>query len=343
MFPTMMNSLSVGVFSCERLAAQFPPLWRKILLRRGQRKVRLSEGRSILVTFSPFSSTSRGNKHIFRAYPSTLKIAKLCFETTAAHSTIIWSARLGFLLLREAGTDGTGFVGVLPLPSTHVWSSRKHHIVHGNNAQDCFRYSLAKSITGCIKFTKRTELWLDFWQLDDIFEPPGQNELIIWKTDSRFFFSLASPALRIRACEAQALALTLLWPYSKPILQKKTTVLQSTWKQVTWTCHVITWDQALFCFFASLLLWLEREKNNAWYIHLTSRQPPPSLHNLTSAWPVMLLANNRLPYRSQIFARIMSLLKSILGKRKFLSTSMLRWLFDSPPKFKCVVFVMKYC
>ena len=51
MFPTMMNSLSVGVFSCERLAAQFSPLWRKILLRRGQRKVRLSEGRPILVTF----------------------------------------------------------------------------------------------------------------------------------------------------------------------------------------------------------------------------------------------------------------------------------------------------
>ena len=138
MFPTVKNSLSVGVFSCERIAAQFPPLWRKILLRRGQRKVRLSEGRPILVTFSPFSSTSRGNKHIFRAYPSTLKIAELCFETTAANSTIIWSARLGFLPLREAGT---GFVGVLTHPSTHFWSSRKHYIVHGNNAQDCFRYS----------------------------------------------------------------------------------------------------------------------------------------------------------------------------------------------------------
>ena len=54
MFPTVMNSLSVGVFSCERIAAQFPPLWRKILLRRGQRKVRLSEGRPILVTFHLF-------------------------------------------------------------------------------------------------------------------------------------------------------------------------------------------------------------------------------------------------------------------------------------------------
>ena len=50
---------------------------------------------------SPFSSTSRGNKHIFRAYPSTLKIAELCFETTAAHSTIIWSARLGFRPLEK--------------------------------------------------------------------------------------------------------------------------------------------------------------------------------------------------------------------------------------------------
>ena len=33
---------------------------------------------------SPFLES----KHIFRAYPSTRKIAELCFETTAAHSTI---------------------------------------------------------------------------------------------------------------------------------------------------------------------------------------------------------------------------------------------------------------
>ena len=38
-----------------------------------------------------------------------------------------------------------------------------------------------------------------------------------------------------------------------------------------------------FYFVASLILWLEREKNNAWYIHLTNRQPSPNLHNLTSA------------------------------------------------------------
>ena len=35
-----------------------------------------------------------------------------------------------------------------------------------------------------------------------VFEPPGQNELFVWKTDRRFFFSLAAHALR--ACEVRA-------------------------------------------------------------------------------------------------------------------------------------------
>ena len=66
-------------------------LWRKILRRRGQRKVRLSESRPTLVTlFHLFPVGAKKKiKHIFRAYPSTLKIAELRFETTAAHSTII--------------------------------------------------------------------------------------------------------------------------------------------------------------------------------------------------------------------------------------------------------------
>ena len=68
----------------------------------------------------------------------------------------------------------------------------------------------------------------------------------------------------------------------------------------------LTWDQALFIyllllFFASLA---RDGKNNAWYIHLTSHQPPPNLHNLTSALPVMLLANQRLPDGDQIWAGI---------------------------------------
>ena len=50
------------------------------------------------------------------------------------------------------------------------------------------------------------------------------------------------------------------------------------------------------------LLWLERGKHNAWYIYWTSHQPPPNLHNLTSAWPVMLLANQCLPEGNQILA-----------------------------------------
>ena len=84
-----------------------------------------------------------------------------------------------------------------------------------------------------------------------------------------------------------------------------------------------------FCFFDSLA---REGKNNAWYIHLTSHQPPPNLHNLTSAWPVMLLANQRLPDGNQIFVGIMSLSpKSIVGKKKFLSTC--RWRFLK--KFKC--------
>ena len=42
----------------------------------------------------------------------------------------------------------------------------------------------------------------------------------------------------------------------------------------------------------------------------------------------MLLANKSLPDGNQVLAGIMSLLKSIFGKRKFLSTSMFRWRFQ---------------
>ena len=56
-----------------------------------------------------------------------------------------------------------------------------------------------------------------------------------------------------------------------------------------------------FCFFAPLA---REGKNNAWYIHLTSHQPLPNFHNLTSAWPVMLLANQRLPDGNQILVGI---------------------------------------
>ena len=77
----------------------------------------------------------------------------------------------------------------------------------------------------------------------------------------------------------------------------------------------LTWDQASIFFFG--FFGSRGKKNNAWYIYLTSSQPPPNLHNLTFAWPVMFLANKRLPNGNQILARIMSLLKSVLGKKIF--------------------------
>ena len=133
----------------------------------------------------------------------------MCFETTAADSTIY--PKRSALCYRTA-------------TSTHFWSSTIyttfhyiHYISQRRNAKNCFRttglqrqdsktsadnntrYSSSKSITECIKFTKRAELWTDFWQLDDIFEPPGRNELIVWKTDSRFFFlSPHTPYGRVR-------------------------------------------------------------------------------------------------------------------------------------------------
>ena len=45
-----------------------------------------------MLFFKHFKNTTFrewGRKHIFRVYPSTLKTAELCFETTAAHSNII--------------------------------------------------------------------------------------------------------------------------------------------------------------------------------------------------------------------------------------------------------------
>ena len=123
MFPTVINSLSVGVFSfsliCKRIAVSIlcsektarKLLWRKVLFHRGQRKVRLSEGRPPLVTFHFFC---RDNKHIFRAYPFTLKIAELSFETPAGltfYNKLKHLARLS----PPRGAE-IGFVGVLPLP-----------------------------------------------------------------------------------------------------------------------------------------------------------------------------------------------------------------------------------
>ena len=66
------------------------------------------------------------------------------------------------------------------------------------SADNNTRYSPSQSITEWIKFTKRVELWTDFWQLDHIFEPPGRNELYGKRTDG-FFSRLTRPYGRFEA------------------------------------------------------------------------------------------------------------------------------------------------
>ena len=140
---------------------------------------------------------------IFRAYPSTHKIAELCFEILQ----FIRSARLFRLILSSRSRHRL----CRQLTYCHFHSLLILHYIYyisqRSNAKKCFRitglqrqdskpsadnntrYSPSKSITECINFIKRAGLWTDFWQLDDIFEPPGRNKLIVWKTDSRFFLS----------------------------------------------------------------------------------------------------------------------------------------------------------
>ena len=114
-------SLSVGVFSFsliwESIAEQFLTFvphggqtsW-------GERFSFLEDNEKFVFSRSAnFGNVSPGrhNKHIFRAYPSTLlKIAELCFEILQFIRSAALSA---YSLFRLLGA-GTGFVGVLPLP-----------------------------------------------------------------------------------------------------------------------------------------------------------------------------------------------------------------------------------
>ena len=70
-----------------------------------------------LVNVSPFSS--RGN--IFRAYQSTLKIIKLCFETTAQHSAIYYLTHLARL---SPSLRSRNRLCWHTATSTHFWSSK---------------------------------------------------------------------------------------------------------------------------------------------------------------------------------------------------------------------------
>ena len=126
-------------------------------------------------------------------------------------------------------------------------------IVHGNNAQE--------SITGCIKFTKTTELWIDFWQLDDIFEPPGQNELIIWKTDSRFFF--LSPHLPYVFGHVRLTRLLLRCSSAtlNQFWEKKPTVLQSKIRATLAITELYATNEIMIKKHVLFLTWLVRDDN----------------------------------------------------------------------------------
>ena len=101
---------------------------------------------------SLFSSTGRGNKHLFIAYPSTLKNCRTVFWNNSCtfYNYLKRSAQLSpsprsrNRLCRRTATS---------IHSCLIFQ-KTPFIVRGNNAQDCFRYSLAKSSTGCIKLQR---------------------------------------------------------------------------------------------------------------------------------------------------------------------------------------------
>ena len=70
--------------------------------------------------------------------------------------------------------------------------------------------------------------------------------------------SLASPALRIRACEPHALALTLLLRNSKPVLG---TVLQSKIRATLEITELYTTNEIMIKKHVLFLTWLVRDDN----------------------------------------------------------------------------------
>ena len=83
------------------------------------------------------------------------------------------------------------------------------------------------------------------------------------KTESEtgFFFPLASPALRIRACEAHALALTLLLRNYKPVLGKKPAVLQSKIRATLAITELYATNEIMIKKHVLFLTWLVRDDN----------------------------------------------------------------------------------
>ena len=122
---------------------------------------------------------SRSNKHIFRAYPSTSKIAELCFETTAAHSTIHpkRSALSAFSLFEEQAQALLSYYHFLSFLILHyIYYISLYTTFHREptlktalelrdysfkSRQKHALFSLEINYE-CIKFTKRAEQRTDF-------------------------------------------------------------------------------------------------------------------------------------------------------------------------------------
>ena len=209
-------------------AQQKKILWRKILLCGGRQKVHLLGGWLTLVTFH-FFLVGAGNMFSELIHP-LLKLPNCVLKQQPHIPQIFEVLGLAFSLFEEqeqALSVYCQFHSFLIFQKTWHCTRNQYSRLLCNyliqrspqdskpNANNSTCYSLAKSITGCIKFTKRAELWRDFWHLDDVFEAPGQNELIVWKMDSWFLFSCLTGWHSLPAWGSDA---TLI--YSKPILRK---------------------------------------------------------------------------------------------------------------------------
>ena len=83
-----------------------------------------------------------------------------------------------------------------------------------NNNTHC---SLAKTITRCIKFTKRVELWIHFLQLDDIFEPLVRMNSLYGKRWVKRFLSPHTTAYRKQTAHEYKYSQTrLIWTLRGP-------------------------------------------------------------------------------------------------------------------------------
>ena len=106
-------------------------MWRKILLLRGQKEVRLSEGLPTLVTFHLFLV---GITKIFSELIRPLLKLPTCVLKQQPHILQLCEGHgSAFSLFEEKEQALSAYCHF-----HHFGSSRKHYIAHGNNAQDCF-------------------------------------------------------------------------------------------------------------------------------------------------------------------------------------------------------------